>query len=353
MSDSPAAVARGVDGPVEPGAVARPPPAVLVVNDRANQRVTIRSMLGSLGVVVVEADSGRSALRAVFDQTFAVILMDVRMPGMDGYETADLIRQRRQSSETPIIFVTAYGREDHPDTVAAYASGAVDFLFTPVVPAVLRAKVTVFVDLYLKSEALQRSLDSITALNAALRDSEARTRAVLDNVADGIVTAGEGRLIESFSPAARALFGYTDPLTAIVRSTPSSRQPDLRRRGADFRSVRFDQRSLGEFQSQAVGRAAPGFGQLGDDLGEPLSHLVQPGPASGDEVIVRSIIDLAHNLSLTVVAEGVEDETALDMLVAHGCDNVQGYLLGRPSPIEDLNIWLTESPYGTEMAARR
>jgi hypothetical protein len=85
--------------------------------------------------------------------------------------------------------------------VAAYASGAVDFLFTPVVPAVLRAKVTVFVDLFVKSEALQRSLDSITALNAALRDSEARTRAVLDNVADGIVTAGDGSLIESFNPA--------------------------------------------------------------------------------------------------------------------------------------------------------
>jgi diguanylate cyclase len=76
-------------------------------------------------------------------------------------------------------------------------------------------------------------------------------------------------------------------------------------------------------------------------------------PTSGDEVIVRSIIDLAHNLGLTVVAEGVEDETALDMLVANGRDNVQGYLLGRPSPIEDLNIWLTESPYGTHVTATR
>jgi diguanylate cyclase (GGDEF)-like protein/PAS domain S-box-containing protein len=233
MSNSPAAAARGVNGPVEPGGVARPPPAVLVVNDRANERVAIRSMLGSLGVVVVEADSGRSALRAVFDRTFAVILMDVRMPGMDGYETADLIRQRRQSSETPIIFVTAYGREDHPDTVAAYASGAVDFLFTPVVPAVLRAKVTVFVDLYVKSEALQRSLDSITVLNAALRDSEARTRAVLDNVADGIVTAGEGSLIESFNPAARELFGYTD---AQVIGTPFTRMIAPERRD-EFRGL--------------------------------------------------------------------------------------------------------------------
>jgi CheY-like chemotaxis protein len=123
------------------------PPAVLVVNDRVNQRVAMRSMLVALSVEVVEADSGWAALRAVLGQDFAVILMDVRMPGIDGYETADLIRQRDQSSRTPIIFVTAFGREDHPQTVAAYTSGAVDFLFTPVVPDVLRAKASVFVDL--------------------------------------------------------------------------------------------------------------------------------------------------------------------------------------------------------------
>jgi diguanylate cyclase (GGDEF)-like protein/PAS domain S-box-containing protein len=209
------------DGPVEVWGLARPPPAVLVVNDRHPQRVAIRAMLGSLGVSVVEADSGRDALRAVLRQSFALILMDVRMPGMDGYETANLIRQRRESSRTPIIFVTAFGRED-TETVAAYASGAVDFIFTPVVPDILRAKVSVFVDLFVQAAELQRSLDSITALNAALRDSEASTQAVLDNVADGIVTAGAGGLIESFNPAARALFGYREqevigqPITLVI-----------------------------------------------------------------------------------------------------------------------------------------
>jgi diguanylate cyclase (GGDEF)-like protein/PAS domain S-box-containing protein len=198
------------------------PPAVLVVNDRVNQRMAMRSMLVALSVEVVEADSGRAALRAVLEQDFAVILMDVRMPGIDGYETADLIRQRDQSSRTPIIFVTAFGRDDHPETVAAYTSGAVDFLFTPVVPDVLRAKVSVFVDLFVKSQELKRSLDSITALNGALRDSQASTQAVLDNVTDGIVTAGQSGLIESLNPAARALFGYSEaevigqPMSLII-----------------------------------------------------------------------------------------------------------------------------------------
>ena len=136
-------------------------PAILVVDDNPSKRLAIRAMLAPLGHDVVEADSGRAALRAVLRETFALILMDVRMPTMDGYETAKLIRQRRQSALTPIIFVTAFGR-DETETAAAYASGAVDFIFTPIRPEVLRAKVSVFVDLFVQSRELARSLESIT-----------------------------------------------------------------------------------------------------------------------------------------------------------------------------------------------
>ncbi|MGI9098900.1 MAG: EAL domain-containing response regulator, partial [Solirubrobacteraceae bacterium] len=188
--------------------------AVLVVDDNAAKRLVIREMLAPLGHAVVEAESGRAALRAVVRQTFAVILMDVRMPMLDGYETAKLIRQRHHSRLTPIIFVTAFGR-DETETITAYADGAVDFIFTPIVPEVLQAKVSIFVDLFVRSWELQRSLESITSLNMALsetnialRDSEARARAVLQNVADGIVTSGEDGLIESFNRSARRLFGY-------------------------------------------------------------------------------------------------------------------------------------------------
>ncbi len=194
---------------VEAPEVAPRLPAVLVVNDREEQRVAVTAMLAPLSVTVVEADSGRAALRAVLDQTFAVILMDVRMPTMDGYETATLIRQRRQSGHTPIIFCTAFGR-DETETLTAYASGAVDFIFTPIHGDVLRAKVSAFVGLYLQSEELQRSLESITDLNAAVRDSEVRARAVLQNVVDGVVTAGEEGRIESFNRSARRLFGYRE-----------------------------------------------------------------------------------------------------------------------------------------------
>jgi diguanylate cyclase (GGDEF)-like protein/PAS domain S-box-containing protein len=176
---------------------------ILVVDDDECKRLAIRTILAPLGHAIVEVDSGRAALRAVLRQSFAIILMDVRMPTMDGYETARLIRQRSQTPLTPIIFVTAFVEEHPKATATAYASGAVDFIFTPVHPDVLRIKVSTYVDLFVQSQELQ-------ILNAALRDSEARAQAVLANVAEGIVTADEGGMIESFNASARRLFGYSE-----------------------------------------------------------------------------------------------------------------------------------------------
>jgi two-component system, sensor histidine kinase and response regulator len=132
-------------------------PVILIVDDNADKRLTLRAILEPLDCAIVEADSGRAALRAVLGQTFAMILMDVRMPLLDGFETAQLIRQRQQSRLTPIIFITAFGRDDI-QTAAAYASGAVDVIYTPVRPDVLRGKVSVFLELFVQARELQRSL---------------------------------------------------------------------------------------------------------------------------------------------------------------------------------------------------
>ena len=148
-------------------------------------------MLAPLGHDVVEADSGRAALRAVLRQTFAVILMDVRMPTMDGYETAKLIRAAqpvgRHADHLRHRLRPRRDRDARPRTPAAPSTSS----SRRSVADVLRAKVSAFVDLFVQAQELQRSLESITALNAALRDSEVRAQAVLQNVADGIVTAGE------------------------------------------------------------------------------------------------------------------------------------------------------------------
>lgn len=147
--------------PVEPGERAR----ILIVDDSADKRLVIKSILEELDQTLVFAHSGAEALRAVLQHEFAVILLDVNMPGMDGFETADLIRQYRRSAATPIIFVTAY--VDDVQTARGYELGAVDYIMSPILPPVLRAKVKVFVELHLSRLRLQRHADEHAALLAA------------------------------------------------------------------------------------------------------------------------------------------------------------------------------------------
>ena len=129
---------------------------LLLVDDREENLKTLEAILEDLGENLVFASSGPEALRHVLQMDFAVILMDVRMPGMDGLEAAALIRQRDRSAHTPIIFLTAYD-ENQDQVKKGYGLGAVDFLFKPIVPEILRSKLAVFVDLHRKTEEIQRT----------------------------------------------------------------------------------------------------------------------------------------------------------------------------------------------------
>ncbi len=141
---------------------------ILLVDDDPLKRLALQAVLAPLGHIVVEATSGRDALRCLLERDFAVILLDVVMPIMDGFETATLIRQRRQSETTPIIFVTARGQDEvAPDDL--YAAGAVDFIFAPVRPNELRAKVSVFANLYLRAEHLAAEVRQVQASADQLR----------------------------------------------------------------------------------------------------------------------------------------------------------------------------------------
>lgn len=128
---------------------------ILVVDDNPANLVAVEAALGELSGRMVRAQSGSEALRLLLDRDFALILLDVKMPSMDGFEAARLIRARRRSSYTPIIFITAHGRDD-TEILAAYELGAVDFLFKPIVPEVLRAKVNVFVELQSRTAEVER-----------------------------------------------------------------------------------------------------------------------------------------------------------------------------------------------------
>jgi signal transduction histidine kinase/DNA-binding response OmpR family regulator len=131
---------------------------ILVVDDVPAQHLILRSVLEELGENIVAVSSGRAALAAVLEQEFAVILLDVNMPGMDGFETASMMRSYRRTARTPIIFITAY--VDEKEMSRGYSLGAVDYISSPVVPEILRAKVRAFVDMHrMRNELVVRAAE--------------------------------------------------------------------------------------------------------------------------------------------------------------------------------------------------
>jgi len=145
---------------------------ILIVDDLPEKHVVMSSILEELGQNLVSARSGREALRLILQMEFAVILLDVNMPDIDGLETASLIRQYKKTAQTPILFITAY--VDEMQASQGYALGAVDYISSPVVPGVLRSKVKVFVDLHRMNRQLQQQAVEREAL---ARSEAARTAA--------------------------------------------------------------------------------------------------------------------------------------------------------------------------------
>jgi signal transduction histidine kinase/DNA-binding response OmpR family regulator len=178
-----------------PDPKAPPGARILVVDDDERNAFAAVQALEGLGHELVIAHSGEEALRRLLTEEFAVILLDLHMPGMDGYETAELIRSRRRTSRTPIVFLTAIFR-DEAHVFQAYSAGAVDVVFKPVDPFILKSKVSVLVDLYLKTEEVKRQSayqqwlldehDRVKAEKAAteqaLRQTEARQESILQSL---------------------------------------------------------------------------------------------------------------------------------------------------------------------------
>ncbi len=137
--------------------------AILIVDDRPEKLLSYRALLEELGQDLFTATSGEQALKQVLEREFAVILLDVNMPGLNGIETAALIRKRARSAHIPIIFITA-DYSDEVNIARGYALGAVDYIASPIIPEILQAKVKVFVDLYLLAEQARQRAEEHIAL---------------------------------------------------------------------------------------------------------------------------------------------------------------------------------------------
>ncbi|HLW76083.1 MAG TPA: response regulator, partial [Bryobacteraceae bacterium] len=172
---------------------------LLLVDDDGDNLLALQAVLEPLNENLTLARSGTDALRLCLEHDYAAILLDVRMPEMDGFETAEMIRARKRSRHTPILFLTAYRSDEQ--LFRGYDLGAVDYLFKPIVPEVLQSKVAVFVELSRSEQLLRRQADELSR-------TERKFRAVLEAAPDAMVITSQPGVIELANSRADALFGF-------------------------------------------------------------------------------------------------------------------------------------------------
>ncbi|MFI6936335.1 two-component system response regulator [Streptomyces sp. NPDC050287] len=220
---------------------------ILLVDDRPENLLALEAILSALDQTLVRASSGEEALKALLTDDFAVILLDVQMPGMDGFETAAHIKRRERTRDIPIIFLTAINHGPH-HTFRGYAAGAVDYISKPFDPWVLRAKVSVFVELYMKNCQLREQaallrlqleggggdkaavgeakepaglLAELSARLAAVEEqAEALSKQLDDESADAAAVATAAHLERKLTGLRRALDAL-EPGTGSTNSVPS------------------------------------------------------------------------------------------------------------------------------------
>jgi PAS domain S-box-containing protein len=174
---------------------------ILLVDDQTSNLLALGSILDDPSLHLVRAESGRDALRALLEREFAVILLDVQMPDLDGFETASLIRERNKSRGTPIIFLTALSRSE-THVSRGYELGAVDYIFKPYQPEILRYKVNVFVELFRKTQAITRQARELARLS---RQNEL----ILNAAAEGVFGVNLDGVATFVNPAAARMIGHS------------------------------------------------------------------------------------------------------------------------------------------------
>jgi signal transduction histidine kinase len=245
----PGIVAGNESAPLPGGPAAAPTDDrvnILLVDDQPANLVALEAMLQGLGQNLIKAESGREALKWLLTHEFAVILLDVKMPEMDGFETATIIRQRDKSRHTPILFLTA-ADNTQKHAVRGYAVGAVDYLVKPVIPEFVRSKVAVFVELAKKSELLRRQTQLLVeSEQAALELAETRAELVRD-------LEHKNRELESFS------YAVSHDLRAPLRRIDSFSRAVLESQGEKLEAT-------GRRYLERVREASQHMSQLIDDV---------------------------------------------------------------------------------------
>ena len=285
--------------------------SILLVDDRPENLLALEALLEPLGQTLVRAASGDEALKHLLAREFAVILLDVQMPGLNGFETAQLIKSRERSKHIPIIFLTAISTEE-AYVARGYSVGAVDYISKPFHPEILRSKVSVFVDLYLKGRQIERQAELLRESErremefrhrARLRETEARLADVVDSAMDAIIAFDGEQRITLFNRAAERMFGCK--AKDLIGGTIGRCFPD-----------RFREEYLQRICSQAgsevdVEHDAPApDGRKGGNGGAPRVDTMTGLRANGGEFPIEvtvSCLKFATGMTYTVIARDVTE----------------------------------------------
>jgi PAS domain S-box-containing protein len=290
------------------------PVDILIVDDRPENLLAVEAILEPLGQQLVRAHSGPEALRHLLEREFACILLDVQMPGMNGFETARVIKSRERTKYIPIIFLTAISKEQEY-VFRGYAVGAVDYLFKPFNPDILRSKVAVFVDLYLKQKQLERQEAQLRVSQRQelelrhmreLWESEARYADVVRSAMDAIVIFDPQGTITTFNAAAERMFGV--PARDAVASSVGRLFP-----------APLDTEALGQLREMADrGRQVPAgspHGVTAASLG-PLRPLTLTGlRRNGEQFPIEASVsglDQGGSRTYTLIVRDVSERVAAE-----------------------------------------
>ena len=286
---------------------------ILVVDDLPEKLLVMDSVLAELGQNLITASSGEEALRKVLEHDFAVILLDVNMPGMDGFETAAFIRKRKKSAHTPIIFITAFADEMH--TAQGYSLGAVDYILSPVVPEILRTKVKVFVDLFRMTQQVKRQADERVALaqeQAARQSAEENTRRSNFLAEASTVLSSSLNFEATVRTLARLVVPFLGDLGAVILSDEHGRAGPVELAWSDGDAVRSltsnDHDRIHGPLAVAVQHALnAGKARMLNDLG-PWPALPPETPAPPDfalgAVVILPLLARGRTLGVLVLGRG-------------------------------------------------
>ncbi|RID83693.1 PAS domain S-box protein [Peribacillus asahii] len=319
---------------------------ILMVDDHPENLLALEAVLSSPNYNLVCATSGKEALKCLLKQEFAVILLDVQMPGLNGFETAKLIRARAKTKQTPIIFITAIS-QDREHVERGYSVGAIDYIFKPFQPEILKSKIEKFVEMHEKYEEeiskseWQRSVElkevnqRLNRTTLDLRRTEALTKVIGETLIDTIVTFDDQERILSVNPAVKRMFGY-QPEELIEQNVSKLFLQMIGKNGeksSDFLSL----------IKQGVGKVVESVALRKDKSDFPVDIQIGETEIEGRHIFVCAIRDVTERKQIEEVKkqqfanlEHIVEKRTIELLLAN--EKLQQEIEERKKIADDLFV---------------